>query len=44
MTFVAALRSTGLVAPLVLDGTVNRSAFLAYVQEFVAPTLQSGAW
>ena len=41
-TFVAGLRSTGLVAPLVLDGPMNGSAFLAYVQQFLAPTLRSG--
>lgn len=41
-TFVAGLRSTGLVAPLVLDGPMNGSAFLAYVQQFLAPTLRPG--
>ena len=41
-TFVAGLRSTGLVAPLVLDGPMNGSAFPAYVQQFLAPTLRSG--
>ena len=41
-TFVAGLRSTGLVAPLVLDGPMNGSAFLAYVEQFLAPTLQPG--
>ena len=41
-TFVAGLRSTGLMAPLVLDGPMNGSAFLAYVQQFLAPTLRSG--
>ena len=41
-TFVAGLRSTGVVAPLVLDGPMNGSAFLAYVQQFLAPTLRSG--
>ncbi len=40
--FVAGLRSTGLVAPLVLDGPMNGPAFLAYVEQFLAPTLQSG--
>ncbi len=37
-TFVAGLRSTGLVAPLVLDGPMNGPAFLAYVEQFLAPT------
>lgn len=41
-TFVAGLCSTGLVAPLVLDGPMNGSAFLAYVQQFLAPTLRPG--
>jgi transposase len=41
-TFVAALRATGLVAPLVLDGPMNGECFLAYVQQFLIPTLQPG--
>lgn len=41
-TFVAALRSTGLTAPLVLDGPMNGEYFLAYVKQFLAPTLKSG--
>ena len=41
-TFVAGLRSTGLVAPLVLDGPMNGSAFLAYAEQFLAPTLRPG--
>ncbi len=41
-TFVAGLRSTGLVAPLVLDGPMNGPAFLAYVEQFLAPTLRRG--
>ena len=41
-TFVAGLRSTGLMAPLVLDGPTHGSAFLAYVQQFLAPTLRPG--
>ena len=39
-TFVAGLRSAGLVAPLVLDGPMNGPAFLAYVEQFLAPTLR----
>ena len=31
-TIAAGLRSTGLVAPLVLDGPMNGPAFLAYVE------------
>ena len=41
-TFVAGLRSTGLVAPLVLDGPMNGLAFLAYVEQVLAPTLAPG--
>ena len=41
-TFVAGLRADGLVAPLVLDGAINGPAFLAYVEQFLAPTLQPG--
>ena len=41
-TFVAGLRSTGLMAPLVLDGPMNGPAFLAYVEQFLAPALQRG--
>jgi hypothetical protein len=37
-TFVAALRSEGLTAPLVVDGAMNGRIFLAYVQQpLVAP-------
>ena len=41
-TFVAGLRSTGFVAPLVLDGPMTSEALRAYVEEFLAPTLASG--
>ena len=41
-TFVAGLRHDGLVAPLVLDGAMNGEAFLAYVQQFLVPTLRPG--
>ena len=41
-TFIAGLRSTGLVAPLVLDGPMTGEAFLAYVGQFLAPTLAKG--
>ena len=41
-TFLAGLRSTDLVAPLVLDGPMNGPAFLAHVEQFLAPTLQRG--
>jgi transposase len=41
-TFVAGLRSTGIIAPLVLDGPMTGEAFRAYVQQFLAPTLSKG--
>jgi len=41
-TFVAALRSTGLTAPLVLDGAMNGETFLAYVEQVLVPTLAPG--
>ena len=41
-TFVAGLRSTGLVAPLVLDGPMTGPAFRAYVEQFLAPALTKG--
>ena len=41
-TFVGALRSTGFVAPLVVDGPINGTIFLAWVQQHLAPNLSSG--
>ncbi len=41
-TFLCGLRTTGLVAPLVLDGAINGAVFLAYVEQFLAPTLSPG--
>ncbi|MFC0387619.1 IS630 family transposase, partial [Muricoccus vinaceus] len=41
-TFIAGLRSTGLVAPLVLDRPMTGEAFLAYVRQFLAPVLARG--
>ncbi|WP_458098527.1 transposase [Roseomonas sp. WA12] len=41
-TFIAGLRSTGLVASLVLDGPMTGEAFLAYFGQFLAPTLTKG--
>jgi transposase len=38
-TFVAALRTSGLTAPLVVDGAMNGAVFLAYVEQILAPTL-----
>ncbi len=41
-TFTAALRYSGLTAPMVLDGPMNGDAFLAYVKQVLAPTLNKG--
>lgn len=41
-TFVGALRLGGMTAPLVLDGPMNGPAFLAYVEQMLAPTLRRG--
>lgn len=41
-TFVAGLRSTGFVAPLVLDGPMTGEAFRAYVEQFLVPCLKPG--
>lgn len=41
-TFVAGLRHDRIVAPLMLDGAMNGDAFLAYVEQFLAPTLAPG--
>ena len=41
-TFLAGLRSTGIIAPLVLDGPMTGEAFLAYVCQFLAPALSPG--
>jgi transposase len=41
-TFVAALRTTGMIAPLVLDGPINRRAFEAYIAQFLVPELRRG--
>jgi len=41
-TFVAGLRLTGMMAPFVLDGPMNRSVFLAYVTQVLVPELRPG--
>jgi transposase len=41
-TFVAALRSTALTAPGVIDGPMNGNAFLAYVEQVLVPSLKPG--
>src|SRR5688500_18845448 len=41
-TFVAGLRSTGVVAPLVLDGPMTGAVFRASVEQVLAPALKPG--
>jgi transposase len=41
-TFVAGLRLTGISAPFVLDGAMNRHAFETYVAKVLAPELRPG--
>jgi transposase len=41
-TFTAALRRSGLAAPMVLDGPMNGIAFLAYVRQVLVPELRPG--
>lgn len=42
LTFVAGLRSGGMVAPCVFDGPVNAESFLAWIVQFLVPTLRPG--
>lgn len=39
MTFIAALRHNRIDAPCVLDQPINGASFLAWVEQFLAPTL-----
>jgi transposase len=41
-TFVAGLRETGIIAPLVLDGPMTGTVFRTYVEKVLTPTLQPG--
>jgi transposase len=41
-TFVAALRSGGMVAPTVIDGAVTGDLFVAYVRQQLVPALREG--
>jgi transposase len=42
LTLVAALRVDGLTAPYVIDGAMDGPAFIAYVEQVLAPTLRQG--
>lgn len=41
-TFLGALRAEGFIAPLTIDGAVNGSLFLAWVQQHLCPVLRPG--
>lgn len=41
-TFVGALRLSGMTAPMTLDGAMHGDAFVAYVEQVLAPTLKAG--
>jgi transposase len=41
-TFVAGLRATGIAAPFVLDGPIDRAAFETYVAKVLVPELAQG--
>jgi transposase len=41
-TFIAALRSTGMTAPMVIDGAINGDLFCAYVNQVLVPELRPG--
>lgn len=40
MTFVAALRHDGIVAPWVIDGAINGDTFRTYVEQVLVPALR----
>ena len=42
LTFVAGLRCDGIVAPCLLDGPIDADSFIAWVEQFLVPTLRSG--
>jgi transposase len=42
LTFLAALRHNRIDAPCVIDGPINGDRFIAYVEQFLIPTLAPG--
>ena len=42
LTFLAALRCDRIDAPCVIDGPINGTSFLAYVEQVLVPTLKPG--
>jgi len=41
-TYVGGFRLSGMTAPMVLDGPMNAAAFIAWVEQVLAPTLAPG--
>lgn len=41
-TFLGAMRSTGFVAPLCVEGAINGNVFRAWVEQHLAPVLREG--
>ncbi len=41
-TFVAGLRTSGMMAPMVLDGPINGELFQHYVDQILVPELRAG--
>jgi transposase len=41
-TFIAGLLLTGIAAPMLLDGPINRDAFQAYIEQVLVPELRPG--
>jgi len=42
LTFVAGLRCDGIMAPCLLDGPIDAESFLAWIEQFLVPTLRPG--
>jgi len=42
ITFIAGLRRRAMVAPLVLDGPMNATSFMTYLEHCLVPTLKRG--
>jgi transposase len=42
LTFLAALRTSGVTAPWLLNGPINGESFLIYVRDVLLPTLRQG--
>jgi transposase len=40
VTFIAGFRETGIVAPMLIKGAMNGEAFVAYIEQCLAPTLK----